>query len=155
MDNRRLRPMRKDDFKAFHAMMSDFDVAKMSMSWPYPPDPDFTRQRMQTEAVKRQQVLAIECEGQYAGQVSIVGGELGYLLAKPFWGRGLATWAARKMLARAIAGTWHDNPASMRVLEKCGFVKTGEAEMYCKPRGRALSGPDYEITRRMWQQQNG
>ncbi len=164
MDDARLRLMREDDFEGFHAMMSDFDVVKMSKSWPYPPDPDFTRQRLQTDAVKSGQVMAIEYNGQFAGQISIVGGELGYMLAKPFWGKGLASWAAREMLARAFAdpstdvvtaGTWEDNPASMAVLRKCGFQKTGEAALFCKPRGKVVNGSDFEITRDKWEAQHG
>ena len=159
MDNACLRLMRENDFDGFHEMMSDFDIVKMSMSWPFPPDPEFTRQRMQTEEVKSGQALAIEHDGQFAGQISISGGELGYMLAKPFWGKGLATWAVREMLARAFAdpktevitaGTWGDNPASMAVLHKCGFQKTGEAALFCKPRGMVVNGPDFELSRAAW-----
>ena len=151
--------MRDDDFEAFHAMMSDFDVVKMSMSWPFPADPDFTRKRMQTAEVKSGQALAIDCDGVFTGQISLVNGELGYMLAKPFWGRGIATWAVREMLLRAFAraetdvvkaGTWDDNPASMAVLRKCGFHKTGEEALFCAPRGEVVNGPDYELSRADW-----
>ena len=61
---------------------------------------------------------------------------LGYWLARPFWGRGLMSEAV-EALARATfqltpieiihAPARADNPASQRVLEKCGFARTGEA----------------------------
>jgi RimJ/RimL family protein N-acetyltransferase len=60
--------------------------------------------------------------------------ELGYFIARPFWGRGYATEAGRAMiafardslrLARLNAGYFTDNSASGRVLEKLGFTPTG------------------------------
>ena len=59
--------------------------------------------------------------------------ELGYWIARPFWGRGLATEAAEALvgIARALgvgqlqASHFVDNPASGRVLEKLGFETLG------------------------------
>lgn len=59
--------------------------------------------------------------------------EFGYWIARPFWGRGLATEAGRAMvgiakamgLTRLEASHFLDNPASGRVLEKLGFQSTG------------------------------
>jgi RimJ/RimL family protein N-acetyltransferase len=60
--------------------------------------------------------------------------ELGYFIARPFWGRGYATEAGRAVLAfardslrlpKVHAGHFLDNPASGRVLEKLGFRPTG------------------------------
>lgn len=59
--------------------------------------------------------------------------ELGYWIARPFWGRGLATEAGRQLveiartlgLARLEASHFLDNPASGRVLDKLGFQPTG------------------------------
>ena len=55
--------------------------------------------------------------------------ELGYWLARPFWGRGIATEACTALIAIARAlglerlegSHFIDNPASGRVLEKLGF----------------------------------
>ena len=159
MDDLSLRRMRESDFEAFHTMVSDYDVVKMTMSWPWPPEPAFTRMRMQTEEVKSGSALAIDAGGQFAGQIALVRGEIGYMLARPFWGRGIATWAAREMLVRGFAnpevntikaGTWEDNPASMAILRKCGFQKTGEAMVFCKPRGKEVNGPDFALSRADW-----
>jgi len=60
--------------------------------------------------------------------------ELGYWLGVPFWGNGYATEAARALIDRAFDDLGHEvltagarvsNPASRRVLEKCGFQWTG------------------------------
>lgn len=59
--------------------------------------------------------------------------EMGYWIARPFWGRGLATEACIALIeiARALglprleASHFVDNPASGRVLEKLGFEGLG------------------------------
>lgn len=69
--------------------------------------------------------------------------EIGYWVAEPFWGRGIATlavkaltaWGFRELdLVQIHAGVFASNPASARVLEKAGYsvgatrktvVKTG------------------------------
>ena len=73
------------------------------------------------------------------------GFELGYWVARRFWGRGIATEAGHALLANArhslrlprlFAGHFTDNPASGRVLEKLGFRPTGVT------RGRFSRGRD-------------
>jgi RimJ/RimL family protein N-acetyltransferase len=60
--------------------------------------------------------------------------ELGYWLGVPYWGRGFATEALHALVDYAFdhldhtalhAGARVTNPASRRVLEKCGFQWTG------------------------------
>lgn len=69
--------------------------------------------------------------GQVAGSVSSYIGEVGlevsYWLGRAFWGQGIATAALSAFLQeetrRPIRGrAAADNTASIRVLEKCGFV---------------------------------
>ena len=56
---------------------------------------------------------------------------MGYWLGEPFWGQGIVTHAVRAMteyafatfdLVRLYATVKEWNPASARVLEKCGFT---------------------------------
>ena len=159
MDNLRLRHLRDDDFVAFHALNSDYDVVKMVASWPYPSDPEFTRMRMNTTEVQAGLVSVIECNGQLAGTIGGVRGGLGYMLAKTFWGRGIATWAVGQKLKEAFsvhkweivkAGTWNDNPASAAVLLKNGFTVVGQSVGYCKARDCEVEATDYEIFRHEW-----
>ena len=60
--------------------------------------------------------------------------ELGYWLGVPYWGNGYATEALHAVIDYAFTDLAHDalqagarvtNPASRRVLEKCGFQWTG------------------------------
>jgi RimJ/RimL family protein N-acetyltransferase len=60
--------------------------------------------------------------------------EVGYWLAKPFWGRGIMTAVVQRVcrhafeefgLVKITAHVFSHNPASARVLEKCGFQEEG------------------------------
>jgi len=65
--------------------------------------------------------------------------ELGYRLFPEHWGRGYATEGARALarhafetigLERLVAVTRENNEASIRVLEKIGFVRAGMRHVY-------------------------
>lgn len=60
--------------------------------------------------------------------------EIGYWLGRAYWGRGMATAAVRAVteyaftsldLLRVFAVPFTDNAASLRVLEKAGYVREG------------------------------
>ena len=61
--------------------------------------------------------------------------EIGYWIGKPYWNKGLCTEALRAMVdwcfnTAGFQTLWSDffvdNPASGRVMQKCGFRDTGE-----------------------------
>ena len=65
--------------------------------------------------------------------------EIGYWIAKPYWNKGLCTEALKAMVKwcfeeEGFDKLWSDffvdNPASGRVMEKCGFKDTGDIN-YC------------------------
>ena len=74
--------------------------------------------------------------------------ELGYWIARPYWGLGFATEAARAVIdiarhslrrSRLVASHFIDNPASGRVLAKLGFKPTGEiVARMSRARGHAV-----------------
>jgi RimJ/RimL family protein N-acetyltransferase len=85
---------------------------------------------------------AIEVQGEAVGGIGVMVGEgvfaksghFGYWLGEEYWGRGIMTQAvavvapyamSRFGLVRLEAPVFAWNPASMRVLEKCGFSKEG------------------------------
>ena len=85
---------------------------------------------------------AIEVDGEAVGAVGVEVGEgvyarsgrFGYWLAEPYWGRGIMTAAVQGATQYAFAhigvdrleaGVFEWNPASMRILEKCGFTREG------------------------------
>lgn len=62
-------------------------------------------------------------------------GEVGYWIARPYWGRGICTEALQLVIdhcfqEKGFTVLWGSffpsNPASGRVMEKCGFVDIGE-----------------------------
>jgi len=76
------------------------------------------------------------------------GAELGYWIGVPFWGCGYATEAARCLIDHAFGDLGYEvlsasarvsNPASRRVLEKCGFQWTGVG--LCRIRAISSSVP--------------
>lgn len=79
--------------------------------------------------------------------------ELGYWIARPYWGLGFATEAVRAVIGiartighkRIVAGHFTDNPASGRVLRKVGFRSTGRtAQRYSNGRGTNAKCALYE-----------
>lgn len=82
------------------------------------------------------------------------GAELGYWIARPYWGRGYATEGARGVLevARLLGhrqiegGHYLDNPASGKVLRKLGFQPTGMVKPRdCLARGEATPCAMYTL----------
>jgi len=90
-------------------------------------------------------VLAIEYKGVYVGNIGLHKGtdvyrksaEIGYFLGEPYWNMGITTKAVNLIctygfstmdIVRIHAGIFEFNPASMRVLEKCGFKRESVAE---------------------------
>ena len=85
---------------------------------------------------------AIEVDGMAVGAIGVTlqegiylkSAHFGYWLGEPYWGRGIMTEAVKAVssyamhrfsLIRLEAPVFEWNPASMRVLEKCGFVREG------------------------------
>ena len=93
-------------------------------------------------------------DGTHVGELCFKGlgsngaAEIGYGISEEYRGRGYATEAVKSVSARAFrnpdvtaieAETDAANIASKRVLEKCGFIATGEM---------GEEGPRYVLTRR-------
>ena len=64
--------------------------------------------------------------------------EVGYWIARSYWGMGICTEAMQKVIdycftVKGFSTLWGDyfpeNPASGRVMEKCGFVDTGRVTL--------------------------
>ena len=84
---------------------------------------------------------------------------LGYWIGRPYWGQGYATEAISALIAFAFethpqdrlgAGVFTDNPASRRVLEKCGLRQVGSYSLHCRSRDAAVEVEDMQLTRADW-----
>ncbi len=108
-------------------------------------------------------VAIVEREsGDLVGVVSLAyldygkGGELGYWIGRPYWGRGYAPEAVKKMiivafnclsLRRVWANALPENEASIRVMEKVGLELEGEAEYDFPARGEIKRVKLYGLNR--------
>jgi RimJ/RimL family protein N-acetyltransferase len=85
--------------------------------------------------------------------------EIGYWLGVPFWGNGYATEAVRALLDHAFTELGHDvvlgaarvsNPASRRVLEKCGFQWTGVGLYRVRALNSSAPVDRFRLDRGLW-----
>ena len=160
-----LRPPRLADAEAVAALVNDRRIADNTLSIPHPYSPADARAFI-TEANSGDDEVAflITAGGRIVGGCGIgrrgeEAPEIGYWLGVAFWGRGYATEAARAVVDHAFGGLGCDvllggvrvsNPASRRVLEKCGFQWTGVG-LY-RIRALASSAPcdRFRLDRRLW-----
>ena len=139
-----LRAPGPQDISRLAALANDPDIARMTLRMPHPysaEDAEAFVLAVAGQEPSRAATFLIEHEDH--GPVGVIGlfedgdpaPEVGYWIGRPFWGRGYATealegalvWASRRWGRRAlVAGHFTDNPASGRVLEKAGFLYTGE-----------------------------
>lgn len=159
-----LRPGFPEDAPALAAAIGDEQVIRSlgRVPWPYsladaqsflsrPADP-LLPSCLITERTSGDPLLVGGC-GLHRRESGAV--ELGYWIARPYWGRGLATEAAKAIIdiARTLrlpaleAGHFLDNPASGRVLEKLGFRPAGViAPRFCLARGEEVPARFYRLT---------
>ena len=93
------------------------------------------------------------------GKLFGVDPEIGYWLGVPYWGNGYATEAARAVIDHAFtalgidkleAGARVSNPASRRVLEKCGFQWTGVVLARIRALNSAAPVDRFRLDRGLW-----
>ncbi|MGX7894737.1 GNAT family N-acetyltransferase [Tsuneonella sp. HG222] len=150
-----LRPPFPEDSRAIHDGICDAGVVAMlsSAPWPYrmadaeqfcgrgmrPMEPTFI--------VTLPDAPGAPLVGAIGLQAKDEGAELGYWIARPYWGRGYATEAGKAVLdvarslgiRKVLSGHFVDNPSSGRVLRKLGFAETGEVRpTFCRARGGEL-----------------
>jgi RimJ/RimL family protein N-acetyltransferase len=134
-------------------------VVKWTATWPWPPDPAFTGERLSRPQPPGGLSAVLVHEGALIGSVTIAGGELGYALMRSHWGRGLTHEACRAMVGwafanghdRLTAGVFDGNDASVRLLMRLGFVATGRDPGLCRARGLELPGTAFALGRADWE----
>jgi RimJ/RimL family protein N-acetyltransferase len=131
-----LRDVAESDLDALFAQQADPDSSAMA-AVPSRDRAAFDAHWRRILADEDTVVRVIDVDGAAAGHVLSWPSEgrryIGYWVAREFWGRGLATTGLAELLAELRERPLHalvssDNVASIRVLEKCGFVEIGPAD---------------------------
>ena len=152
------RNVRANDFDALHAMMQDWNVVRQLGGWPWPADPAFARTRSQPYEGEGF-VWAICINDQLVGTVGVTKGDLGYVLDAAHHGKGIMSRAAGRAVDHAFAttdrahltgSTWHENPASYRVLQKLGFRHWQTRYTHAKARNLPTLVYHQRLTRADW-----
>jgi len=145
-----LRTLKVSDAARYSALVSDWDIAKMTGSLPFPLPLISAEIKIEMLLSRKRRGLAFpyamtENGDDLIGVMDVFrrrsdsAYELGYWVARDHWGKGYASEAAIAVMnevsshlgiSRFVAGVFADNPASMRVLEKIGFKKTGSEGGY-------------------------
>ena len=128
-------PYREDDARAFLSTWTEGHPSRFLM--------------IQRTASAPRLIGGVGMDQMESGEV-----ELGYWVARPFWGLGYATEAGRHMIdlartlgiGRLVASHFADNPASGAVLRKLGFRPTGRRPLRGSL-GRGRAAPTVEYAR--------
>jgi len=144
----RLRRPRLEDAEAIFEYGSDPEVARYA-DWRVQSDIGPIREALAQRAADWERgekwywVIALPRDDRAIGGISCVpegaSAELGYLVHRKHWGKGYATRAVKATIAwlgscppfeRAWASCDTENAASIRVLEKAGFMREGMLPRY-------------------------
>lgn len=134
-----LRSARPDDLEAMHAVLSD---PRATRWWSTPPHETLEQTRVWLENMiangPDHPDFVIELDGRVIGKAGFyVMPDVGYILHPDVWGRGLAAEAAGAAIDHVFrtrdvetlsADVDPENAASIRLLERLGFVRTGSGE---------------------------
>jgi len=139
-----LRPLRQTDAKRIAQLANNEKISRnLRDGFPHPytiADAKFFLSKFSDQDPTW--FFAIEYNGEYVGNISLVpcqdvyrqSAEIGYFIGEPYWNKGIVTKAVNMIteygfnelgIVRIHTGVFEYNKASMRVLEKCGFIKEG------------------------------
>jgi RimJ/RimL family protein N-acetyltransferase len=158
-----LRPIWPEDASALYAAIADEGIIRnlARVPWPYTAEDAAVYARHQQSLMFPSFTLMLRTDG----APKLIGGcglgerdgeaELGYWIARPYWGQGFAAEAAKAVVGIAktlghrklVSGHFTDNPASGRVLRKVGFRPLGRIERrYSAGRGQEVSSALFEMS---------
>lgn len=160
-DRLTLRPARESDLDDMHAVLSSAEATRW---WSTPPHAsrDVTREWLASMIAGGDAGLdmVIEREGRVIGKAGFYRPpDIGYILHPDHWGQGLATEALTAVLNRLFEATEHpaatadvdpDNAASIRVVTKLGFVRTGFGERTWNVGGEWKDSVYFALSREDW-----
>jgi RimJ/RimL family protein N-acetyltransferase len=161
-----LRPPHPDDLDDLVRLANNRAIAGMLGRLPHPYTHAHGREFIAAARPGRhggcRYALALADSGDFIGCAGLEwresGLELGYWIGEPFQGRGYATEAAHALVDLAFRATGIEqlhascrviNPASRRVIQKCGFQYVGQGMMHSVFAGK-VPIERYVLDRRTW-----
>ena len=153
-----LRPPQKSDAGSLAKNINDKEIARNTISIPYPYKPKDARRwiakniRARKNKKLKEINFIIDIDGEAVGGVGLVNiegheAEIGYWLGRTYWGKGIMSEAIKVVTkfafsklgrARVYAYIFPFNKASMRVLEKAGYKFEGILRKNTKKYGRFI-----------------
>ncbi len=161
-----LRPFREEDVSAITAELNDPEVVRSTHSMSYPFREESVRRWIagQQASFDKQSSYVFAVTGRERGEmygfICLVmeprdhRGELGYAYGRRHWGKGIATEACRAVidfgfqvldLHKVYARHFVSNPASGRVMQKCGMEYEGTQKSHDFKDGRYEDVASYGI----------
>jgi len=160
-----MRPPHLDDVADLAALANNRRVAEMLARMPHPYGHAEAEAFIAASANRESgcvYVLTLAETGAFIGGAGLNatdhGLELGYWIGEPHWGRGYATEAAHALVDLAFRATMIDalnvscrvtNPASRRVIHKCGFQYAGQGMLSSIVAGQ-VPVERYRLDRKTW-----
>lgn len=160
-----LRPIWPEDWRGVLSGIADEGVVRNLAKAPWPYEEDDARQftALAIDPAFPRFLITNAQDAEVVGCIGIdamdddeqpcgVAIEMGYWIARPYWGEGYATEAGEAVLRIAgtlgyqevVASHFVDNPASGRVLRKLGFEPTGRmAERHSCARDESVQAIEF------------
>ncbi|WP_214320150.1 GNAT family N-acetyltransferase [Nonomuraea sediminis] len=130
----RLRDVEQDDLEVFYQQENDPEATSRSLFAPRERDRFMTHWAERILGDPEVFVQTVTVDGETAGNLVAWWEEdkrfVGYWFGREYWGRGIGTKALQLFLqvekARPLyADPYEGNTGSVRLLERCGFCRTG------------------------------
>lgn len=161
-----LRPPHEDDVAELITLANNPRVAEMLSRMPYPYGEaearSFLTMANQPRGAGSVYAVTLAETGAFVGCAGLNaterGLELGYWIGEPYWRRGYATEAAHALVDLAFRATTINvlhascrviNPASRRVIHKCGFQYGGQGMLNSMVAGK-VPVERYRLDRKAW-----
>jgi RimJ/RimL family protein N-acetyltransferase len=152
-----LRDVIDEDLNTFFDHLSDAEANYMAAFTAKDPtdrvafNEKWTKIRSSTETIIKTILVNERVVGHIAKFLMLGKPEISYWIGKEFWGKGIATRACMMLLNEIedrplYARAAKDNIVSIRVLEKCGFVKTGVEKAFANARGKEIDEVIFRLT---------
>lgn len=172
-----LRPFTEADGDAMYRNWASDPMVARYVTWNAHQSPDDSRALCRlwaeemADPLKFRWAVVLKETGEPIGSMDVVeldsescSGEIGYALGRPFWGRGFASEACQAMIYYLFSAcgfeaitACHDirNPASGRVMEKCGLRYSHDETLPLPLKQSTVTVRCYRLDRKDWRPASG